>query len=210
MEEKTQGEDFALTRLSRRKKDGFTETEIVFTAKRAVKQAGISVQFAFDGHTRGDYIFAPAALYNGNRFYSVERAYAPMYTREDLEMCKKGAVITDVPRLSSDGTSRAQLNTGDLATPCAGVYSECEKRGFLLFWKQKNEAGNFGLTVSEDLDSGKLYFSISAPCVRESVKYAMCTTKAPSDDRGVDFKKGIRSRLRLKNLRFLAKAKQNF
>lgn len=210
LEEKTQGEDFALTRLSRRKKDGFTETEIVFTAKRAVKQAGISVQFAFDGHTRGDYIFAPAALYNGNRFYSVERAYAPMYTREDLEMCKKGAVITDVPRLSSDGTSRAQLNTGDLATPCAGVYFECEKRGFLLFWKQKNEAGNFGLTVSEDLDSGKLYFSISAPCVRESVKYAMCTTKAPSDDRGVDFKKGDTLTFAFEEFAFPCKSETEF
>lgn len=186
----TSAEEVAVTQLSQAEKEDALVTHIVFTAKKAVKQAGVSVIFEADRHTLSDYIFAPAALYNGNRFYSVERAYAPMYTNKDLAMCEKGPVITDVPRLALDGTGKAQLNTGDLTTPCVGFYSECRKQGFLLFWRQQNEAGNFGLTVSENLQSGILRFCISAPCVREEQKYAMCTTKAPSDDCGVDLRPG--------------------
>lgn len=188
--ENTSSEDVALTVQSHTGQDGFKVTHLVFTAKRTCKQVGISVIFEADAHDLSDYIFAPAALYNGNRFYSVRREYAPMYTREDLAMCRKGPVITDVPRLYLDGTGRAQLNTGDLTTPCAGYFSESRKQGFLLFWRQKNEAGNFGLTVAENLENGKLRFYLSAPCVREETKYAICTTGAPSDDRGVSLKKG--------------------
>lgn len=184
------GDGFEVTRLSRTEKDGFTAANIVFTATQAVKEAGVSVVFEADGHTLEDYIFAPAALYNGNRFYSVERDYAPMYKKEELELCKNGPVITDVPRLYPDGTGRAQLNTGDLTTPCAGYYCASSGQGFLVFWRQRNEAGNFGLTVSEDLKNGTLRFAISAPCVREEMKYAMCTTRAPSDDRGISLRPG--------------------
>lgn len=183
-------EDIAVTQLTHNDSDGFSAMHVVFTAKQKYKQAGISVIFEFGGHEISDYVFAPAALYNGNRFYSVKCEYAPMYTQEDLAMCKKGPVITDVPRLYQDGTGRAQLNTGDLTTPCAGYFSESRKQGFLLFWSRNNEAGNFGLTVAENLQKGILRFYLSAPCVREKRKYAMCTTNAPSDDRGITLKKG--------------------
>lgn len=203
-------EEVAVTQLSKTEKDGALATHVVFTAKKAQKQVGISVIFEADCHELSDYIFAPAALYNGNRFYSVERAYAPMYTEEDLAACAKGPVITDVPRLALDGTGKAQLNTGDLTTPCAGFYSERCKQGFLLFWRQQNEAGNFGLTVSEDLKAGMLRFAVSAPCVREETKYAMCTTKAPSDDRGVDLHPGNTLTFDFEEFQFPCNSKTEF
>ncbi len=190
LERKELSQDISITQMSQTEKDGSVKIHAVFTAKRACRHAGISMIFETDDHVLSDYIFAPAALYNGNRFYSVIREYAPMYKAADLEMCKKGPVITDVPRLYPDGTGRTQLNTGDLTVPCAGYFSENLKKGVLLFWKQKNETGNFGLTVAEDLPKGKLRFYISAPCVRQKTKYAMCTTNAASDDRGIDLQKG--------------------
>lgn len=190
LEKNIDSEDIEITHLSQTEKDGCVFMHIVFSAKHVCRQAGISVILESDGHELSDYIFAPAALYNGNRFYSVRREYAPMYTKEDLEMCRKGPVITDVPRLYPDGSGKAQFNTGDLATPCIGCFSERRRQGTLFFWKQHNEAGNFGLTVTEDLQNGILRFYISSPCVREKTKYGMCTTNLPSDDRGIDLRKG--------------------
>ena len=134
LERKELSQDISITQMSQTEKDGSVKIHAVFTAKRACRHAGISMIFETDDHVLSDYIFAPAALYNGNRFYSVRREYAPMYKAADLEMCKKGPVITDVPRLYPDGTGRAQLNTGDLTAPCAGYFSEDLKKGVLPFW----------------------------------------------------------------------------
>lgn len=183
--------DIAVTESVQAGKNGSRKIKAVFTAqKSAVGRMGVSLIFEMDGHAKEDYVFAPAALYNGNRFYSAQRSYAPMYTKEELEICKDQPIITDVPRLALNGRGAAQLSTGDLATPCIGYFSPFHQKGYLLFWKQKNEAGDFGVTVQEDCGKDKLQFILSAPCVREQTKYQMCTTKAVSDDRGAVLKKG--------------------
>lgn len=192
-------------------KCGYNEINAVFTANKALKQVGISLVFENDNWRKENYVFAPAALYNGNRFKSVKRDYAPMFKEEELPLCGDEPIITDVPRLNLDGQGRAQLNTGDLATPCVGYFSEDEKQGVLWFWNQKNEAGrNFGITVNEDCKNGKAQFILTAPCMREGYKYGMCTTSVKSDDRGIDLKKGDKLTFIVEEHKFNCESKTEF
>lgn len=192
-------------------KGEYNEINAVFTAKKALKQSSVSLIFEADSWKKENYVFAPAALYNGNRFKSVEREYAPMFKEEELPLCGEEPIITDVPRLDLDGQGRAQLNTGDLATPCIGYFSENEKQGVLWFWKQKNEAGrNFGITVSEDCKNGKARFILTAPCMREGYKYGMCTMKVKSDDRGIDLKSGDKLTFTVEEYKFKCESKTEF
>ena len=97
--------------------------------------------------------------------------------------------MTDVPRLSLDGNGTANLNVGDLAFPCFGYFNKTEKQGYLLFFKQENELGNFGITVTENAETQTAEFILSSPCMRP-LKYGMCSTKEKSDDKPATLKNG--------------------
>lgn len=62
--------------------------------------------------------------------------------------------------------------------------------GYLLFFEQRSEVGNFGLTLQENATSQAMRLTLSAPCVRTPNKYAMCTTREKSDDRGAVLRAG--------------------
>lgn len=74
-----------------------------------------------------------------------------MLTAKEAQRFSGETVITDVPRLNKDESGCVQLSVGDLSFPCVGYYCEKKKTGFLLFFEQKNELGNFGITVEENL-----------------------------------------------------------
>lgn len=190
----TKGEGFEAVRLSqlvKREHEGALETRAVFQALKSMRQeAGLSLIFEETEWDTANYVFAPAALYNGNRFCSLNQPYPPMASGAERELCGKEPVISDVPRLEKSGGSRVQLSIGDLSIPCIGFYSREQKRGWLLFWEQKNEHGDFGITVSENAAQKTVRFLLSSPCVREEKTYQMCTTNAPSSDRGVRLRKG--------------------
>lgn len=187
---------------------GKKNIKISVLLRRKVKQAAVSIDFEVEGWSEENYVFAPAALYNGNRFYSVKRDYAPYYTDSDREKCALAPVITDVPRLGGE-RSVAQLTTGDLSTPCVGWFSPHDNKGHLIFWKQKNEAGIFGLTVRE-MSGEKASFSISSPCVREKTKYGMCSTEVESDDEARNFKAGDKLNFEISVFDFNCESKTEF
>lgn len=137
-----------------------------------------------------NYVFAPSALYNGNRFESLEKPYPPMLNKEESEFLKGKTVLSDVPRLRLDGNGGVQLGVGDLSVPCVGFFSVKQQSGFLLFFKQENELENFGVAIQENAETNTAEFILSAPCVRTPHKYGMCTTKENSNDKGAKLKKG--------------------
>lgn len=139
---------------------------------------------------KADYIFAPAALYRGNRFKSLPKPYPPMLTKEEARLYKGQTVLSDVPRLKEEGGGCAQLNAGDLSIPCVGYYSAEKSMGYLVFFEQGNEWGNFGVTIQEGADSKSVTFILSSPCVRMPEKYAMCTTHEKSDDMAAVLREG--------------------
>lgn len=168
-----------------------THTEIVFRVNEKICfSAGISAIFEEQEWSVTNYVFAPAALYNGNRFDCVKHDYPPMLTREETEIYKGKTVISDVPRLDKHGNDAVFLEVGDLSTPCFGYFSSKRKKGFLLFFEQKNELGNFGITIKENAEAQAAQFIVSSPCVRENFTYGMATTAKKSTDTGVVLKKG--------------------
>ena len=168
-----------------------SRTKAVLTVKKNQdKKSTLNLVIEEQDWDADNYVFAPAALYNGNRFESLRKEYPPMLTAEEAQRYSGETVISDVPRLNKQGNGCAQLNVGDLSLPCVGYYSDKNKSGYLLFFEQKNELGNFGITVKEDAQTKTAKFILTSPCVRTPDKSEMCTTAGESDDAAADLKKG--------------------
>lgn len=109
-----------------------------------------------------DFIFVPAACYDGNRFRCLKKKYPPIFTPDeaklDMETC-----ITDVPRLNPDGSGKIELTSADPAVPCIGVYKRCENKGYLLFTVQEIGGINLGIAY----ENGKMI--LTYPAKRENV-----------------------------------------
>ncbi len=170
--------------------DGLRTRAVITVKKTQQTKSAINLVIDEQDWDINNYVFAPAALYNGNRFESLCKEYPPMLTEEEAKKFANETVISDVPRLNKDGNGCVQLNAGDLSLPCVGYYSDKNKSGYLLFFQQKNELGNFGITVKEDTQTKTAKFILSSPCVRTPYKYEMCTTTKKSDDEAVELKSG--------------------
>lgn len=168
-----------------------TRTNAVLTVKKKqIRKTALSLVIEKQDWDTDNYVFAPAAMYNGNHFESLNKGYPPMLTEKEAKRYSGETVISDVPRLNKQGSGCAQLNAGDLSLPCVGYYSDKNKSGYLLFFKQKNELGNFGLTIKENAESETAEFILTSPCMRTPNKYTMCSTAYKSDDKAVNLKSG--------------------
>ena len=102
-------------------------------------------EFEADGE---EYVLLPGCCYNGNRFRSLRKSYPPMFTPEEAEV-RMPVTITDVIRLQPDGSGRIEATTGDVSTPCIGVFSEAKKKAMLLFTVQEVSGMNLGLAYEK-------------------------------------------------------------
>ncbi|MGN0519622.1 MAG: hypothetical protein ACI4LB_02675 [Candidatus Fimenecus sp.] len=187
----TQGTDgLAVQITAQALENGGTQIKAVCTAQKPLRNAAVRLVWKETDWDTANYVFAPAALYNGNRFHSLKKDYPPMLDEKESAKYKGETVVTDVPRLSKDGNGCAQLSVGDLSFPCFGYFSEKQQAGFLVFFKQENELGNFGITVQENAGKHTAEFILSSPCMRMPHKYSMCTTAIKSDDRSADLHTG--------------------
>ena len=73
-------------------------------------------------YNKDNYVFIPACCYAGNQFDVRKYGYPPMFRLHDAKI-DMPITITDVPRLEKDGSGKIEVNTGDAATPCIGVFS---------------------------------------------------------------------------------------
>lgn len=134
----------------------------------------MSVEFStlVENWKRESYVFAPGAVYNGNRFVCDPIAYPPYHQVQKENALTEPSVITDIPHLSiSAPTSSIQLLSGDMSIPAIGYYDFSAKRGFLMFAPQLCGEDATGFSVWEDLNAGTLRISITAPGVREKYRY---------------------------------------
>lgn len=152
------------------------------TAQKSLKSCAVRLISKETDWSKDNYVFAPAALYNGNRFDFSDKKYPPLLNEEESKKYRGKPVVTDVPRLSSDENGTVNLNVGDLSLPCFGYFNRKEKKGYLLFFNQENELGNFGITISENEENHTAEFILSSPCVRH-YKCTMGSTKEKSDDK---------------------------
>lgn len=196
-------DDFTVEESTKEAELSGLRTKAVLTVRKTQpEKSAIRLIFEEAGWDGDNYVFAPAALYNGNRFRSLAKPYAPMLTREEAKQFAGETVITDVPRLNKGQSGCVQLGVGDLSFPCVGFYSDKKKEGFLLFFEQKNELGNFGVTVQEDPENKTLKLILSSPCVRTPHQYGMCTTSEKSDDCAAVLRAGDTLTFRFSQYRF--------
>jgi hypothetical protein len=163
-----------------------------FTCKQGgVKDATVSIDFIFGNWKRENYMLLPAAAYNGNRYESRPQPYMPFfYNFEDLGK-EPRIILSDVPRLNADdGLSRIQERSGSMSTPSIGFFDKEEKIGFWLFFGQKTDFGDYGITFEENRNRDKAFLSLTNPVVRELYQYNMTNTHFNSLDVPAEFHQG--------------------
>jgi hypothetical protein len=174
-----------------------------------VKSGGVALAFDFNDWNTNNYVFAPGAIYNGNRFRSFDIPYPPyIYDRKDKPM-NMPVTITNVPRLNTDATpARIELLTGNCSTPMFGFYNESQKKGWIMLADQGTKFGNSGFIIEENITDKKATFVLNAPGIREK-RYVMCGF-AESDDQPADFEQGDEIVIRFQIHTFNAKNLQEF
>jgi len=183
------------------------EVQVHFKVLNGVAtESSVSLDLTFANWRTENYVLAPAALYNGNRFdariipYSPKlHYYAPGYKNPVDEQKNIPAdigkdvptIISDVPRLANGGgVSRVQLRSGDMSTPAVGFFSPAQQRIGWVLTEQGNALGDYGIDIEETKDRRKAIVSITAPVVREMYQYKIASTREPSNDRGYSFQPG--------------------
>lgn len=194
--------DAAKAKIIHWKKDETWEGAIhVCFRKNLTQPASVAMELEMEHDNRENYIFAPGAVYGGNRCQSKPLAYPPYIEIPKDENMTHTPIITDIPRLSVEGNySKIQFRSGDLTTPALGFFDAKKKSGIILLGCHKVNQDYTGFHIEEDLEKGKLYFSITFPAVREETKYFFGEKKdgsgfypdnhAKSDDRGICFEEG--------------------
>jgi hypothetical protein len=153
------------------------------------------LEFTYSFEADGDeYVLFPACCYNGNRFDVLKKDYPPLFSPEEAGV-DMPVTITDVIRLEKDGGGIIEATTGDLSTPCAGVFSAKQKEGILLFTIQEIDGINLGLSYTK----GKI--GITWPRMRKRLAYRW-PRMIPSSDRGMPFCRGKAISIPYRLLRF--------
>ena len=177
--------------------------------KGNLKSSGIAVAFDFTNWGSENYVLAPAAVYNGNRFRILPVQYPPyIYDPKDKPL-DMPITITNVLHLNSDKSpGRIEMLTGSCSTPLLSFYNPGTKRGWIMVTNQGTQFGNSGLIIEEDLARKRATFILSAPGVRES-RYVM-TGFTKSTDQPADFKTNDEVKLKMRIYTFPAVNLQEF
>lgn len=179
--------------------------------------SGLAVAFDFPDWNPQNYVLIPGAVYNGNRFRTVGRAYAEGldpadYYRRDLPLTQ-----TSVPRLETELGRPSKLEVGacNVTSPAICVLDHQTKRGLIVLAEQagrrsdgswvRNGAGEIldnAFAVEESLDRARATLVVSAPGVRE--RKPEFIGFSPSPDRALDWKAGDTIEMRLRVYSFPA------
>jgi hypothetical protein len=153
------------------------------------------LEFTCSFEADGDeYVLFPACCYKGNRFDVLKKDYPPLFSPEEAAV-DMPVTITDVIRLEKDGSGIIEVTTGDLSTPCAGVFSAKRREGIFLFTIQEIDGLNLGLSY----EKGRL--GLTWPRMRKKLVYRW-PHMIPASDRGIPFRRGKEIRIPYRLLRF--------
>lgn len=177
----------------------------------AATNVGVAMAFDFADWSTNNYVLLPAAVYNGNRYRTVERAYATGldpsdYYRKDLPLTQ-----TVVPRLEieSGKPSKLEVNSCNLTTPAICIFDREAQRGFIVLAEQAGRDGkgdwvrngreeiiDNAFAVEESPDRSRATVVVSAPGVRERKPEFIGFSSSP--DRGIAWRAGDTVQLKLR------------
>ena len=187
-----------------------TDLSITFkiTAGKAIS-SGIAAAFDFSGWSPENYILAPAAVYNANRYRVLPVQYPPYIYEPKDKPLDMPVTITNVLHLNKDfSPGKIEILTGSCSTPLLSFYNPVKKRGWIMLTTQGTQFGNSGLIIEEDLSAKRATFVLSAPGVREA-RYVM-TGFTKSTDQAADFKANDQVELKMRIYNFSAGNLQEF
>lgn len=165
--------------------------------------SGAAVELVFDDWDTENYLFAPASVYDGNRFDIYKVDYPPYIYDESMHTPDMPVTVTDVPHMKKDGTDgKIEMLTSNCSSPLVGFYDRCRKRGFFLQTVQDTVLGNSSFIIRESPSERKLSIMMGAPGVRE-YQYYMCGYGS-SEDVPADFVQGDRISMRFRLYDFAA------
>ena len=174
-----------------------------------LKSSGIAIAFDFTNWSSENYILAPAAVYNANRYRILSVQYPPYIYDPGDKPLDIPVTITNVLHLNSDKSpGKVEMLTGSCSTPMLSFYNPKDKRGWIMLTSQTTPLGNSGLIIQEDLSRKRATFVLSAPGVRE-YRYVM-TGFAKSTDQPADFKTNDEVKLKMRVYNFTAADLQEF
>lgn len=153
----------------------YKDGSVSFTAARDFDEAFFEAEIELCDYERDAYVFAPACIYDGNRYKKVRRSYPPQYYEGETE---EPRILYGIPALDVDGGGSAEFTVADMASPIIGVFYKHAKEALFLYTEQQVKGKNIGFKV----ESGRI--TVSFPANRE---YAYRFHLEP--DRNVD--KGI-------------------
>ena len=167
-------------------------------------KAAIGVVFAFKDWSAENFVFVPAAVYDGNRFDRRPMGYPPYWYDKSLWRLDMPTTIIDCPTLGlGSGPGRIDMETGNASVPLMAFHSPAKRLGWMVLTTQGNRLGNQGLSIEEDARRTAAQFSITAPAVRET-RASFGRLVRPSGDRAADWKAGDTATIRCRVYTFHA------
>ena len=144
-------------------------TVSVTLAQGAAPNAVLSLVATIPGWSARSYVFAPACVYDGNRFATVDVPYSPFWPDSTPFRLDNPPSCTPQPRLNADGSKASiELDSGAMATPCLG-FRDPSGQALLILAPQANELGNYGFTIEEDGPGHRARFILSTPRSRSRI-----------------------------------------
>lgn len=139
----------------------------------------LEIRFERELWDKEEYVLLPGAVYNGNRFDSLDRAYPPMFTPEEAKVDMPVTITNAAARLNKDGSGRVVLASGEVTVPCIGVFDKKNEMAYLIFTEQEVKNENVSFSYEEGI------LSVSVPRDRRNA-----SPSGVHHDTGIKFEKG--------------------
>lgn len=186
------------------------DLDIRFKLKRGeLRSGGVAIAFDFCKWDAENYVFAPAAVYNGNRHRVMDIGYNAYISEKKDKQIGMPITVANIMHLNKDlSPAKIEMLTGNCSTPVMGFYSRVSGKGVILLTEQETQMGNTGMIIEENATEGKASFVFTAPGVREK-RYAGCGF-TESGDIAADLRKGDEISMKIRLYVFEAPSLQNF
>ncbi len=192
--------------------------EINFSAVTDISQVSAGLTVKIENWPKDNYVFAPGAAYNGNRYPVYPSKYPHIRCDSENFGPDSTEMVSDIPKLGDD-SGKLQFHAGDMVAPFFGVADLLDRQGMLIYCPHKVDNIETGFFFYENIsppaesaepaapagktddawtrqeNKGNAKVSVMIPGVKEKVNYCGGSTASPSEDRAASLKKGDSMRL---------------
>lgn len=177
-------------------------------AKGSTGEVAVGVRFPVTEWRPDNFVFVPAAVYDGNRFEVKDMPYPPYWYDKSEWRLDMPTTVTNVPTLGKGQESGLiELTTGSASTPLMAYHSPSENRAWMVQTTQGSRFGEHGMIIEEDNTRSEAVFSITAPAMRK--QRATGGGFAPSGDTAPDWQEGDGAVIRFRIYEFSAPTLQD-